>query len=102
MLLTTWRIAQLGLDIRIYDDGELLMAAAPGEADPNLSHAYGLARLPNLVDEARRVYDDHHVDGCLITDGPPWPKTSAAGFAIARGHCVAVLYRVNPGMVDTK
>ena len=28
--------------------------------------------------------------------------TSAAGYAIARGHCVAVLFPVNPGMVDTK
>jgi hypothetical protein len=70
-------LEELGLDIRIYDDGELLMAAAPGEADPNLSHAYGLARLPNLVDEARRFYDDHHVTGCLITDGPPWPNSVA-------------------------
>lgn len=76
--LLVWRLLEeLGLDIRIYDDGELLMAAAPGEADPNLSHAYGLARLPNLVDEARRFYDDHHVTGCLITDGPPWPKSVA-------------------------
>jgi hypothetical protein len=30
------------------------------------------------------------------------PATSAAGFAIARGHCVAVLFPVDPGMVDTK
>jgi hypothetical protein len=28
--------------------------------------------------------------------------TSAAGHAIARGHCIAVLFPVDPGMVDTK
>jgi hypothetical protein len=27
------------------------------------------------------------------------PAISAAGHAIARGHCVAVLFPVNPGMV---
>ena len=76
--LLVWRLLEeLGLDIRIYDDGELLMAAVPGEANPNLSHAYGLARLPNLVDEAQRFYDDHHTPGCLITDGPPWPDSVA-------------------------
>jgi GNAT superfamily N-acetyltransferase len=76
--LLVWRLQEeLGLDIRIHDDGELLMAAVPGEAHPNLSHAYGLARLPNLVDEAQRFYDDHHTTGCLITDGAPWPDSIA-------------------------
>jgi MOSC domain-containing protein YiiM/GNAT superfamily N-acetyltransferase len=76
--LLVWRLLEeLGLDMRIYDDGELLMAAVPGEANPNLSHAYGLARLPNLVDEAQRFYDDHRTVGCLITDGAPWPDSVA-------------------------
>jgi len=30
------------------------------------------------------------------------PANHAAGYAIARGHCVAVMFPVNPGMVDTK
>jgi MOSC domain-containing protein YiiM/GNAT superfamily N-acetyltransferase len=72
--LLVWRLLEeLGLDIRIFDDGELLMAAVPGEERPDLSHAYGLARLPNLVHEAQQFYDDHRSKGCLITDGAPWP-----------------------------
>src|SRR3954462_897434 len=76
--LLVWRLLEeLGLDIRVFDDGELLMAAVPGEATPNLSHAYGLARLPNLIPEAQRFYDDPRPNGCLIPDGAPWPHAVA-------------------------
>jgi MOSC domain-containing protein YiiM/GNAT superfamily N-acetyltransferase len=76
--LAEWRILEdLGVDIRILDDGELIIAAVPAETRPQVNHAYGLARLPNLVDEAKRFFDTHHAAGCLITDGAPWAGSEA-------------------------
>ncbi len=92
--LLEWRVLEeLGLDIRVFDDGEILMAAVPGEDKSPYSHAYGFARLPNLIDEARHFYDDHHTVGCVITDDAPWPNSKA--------QPVMDVFAADPGAVSS-
>jgi GNAT superfamily N-acetyltransferase len=76
--LRTWRAAaEAGLDVRIVEDGELAMCAAPGLPGPAFNRATGLARLPNLLSQATRFFDEHQSTGWLVTDQPPWPGSSA-------------------------
>jgi MOSC domain-containing protein YiiM/GNAT superfamily N-acetyltransferase len=76
--LAEWRmLVELGHDLRIVDDGELVMVAASGSALAPMSHAFGLARLPNLLADAQAFYDAQATAGCLITEGPPWPGAVA-------------------------
>ena len=90
--LLEWRVLEeLGLDIRVFDDGEILMAAVPGEAKSPHSHAYGFARLPNLISDARQFYDDHHTVGCVITEDAPWPDS--------RAQPVMGVFAADPGAV---
>ncbi|MDQ3938806.1 MAG: GNAT family N-acetyltransferase [Chloroflexota bacterium] len=72
--LAAWHIARrAGFDVRIVDDGELAMVAAPRSPGPAYNSARGLARLPNLVGEATRFFDDQRTIGWLTTEAAPWP-----------------------------
>ena len=72
--LAAWRTAAaLGHDVRIVDDGELVMAASPELPGPRFNQALGLARLPNLIGEATRFFDDHACSGWIVTEHEPWP-----------------------------
>ena len=76
--LAEWRILRdLGVGIDIVDDGELIMGAAQDASTTRDNHAFGLARLPNLVSRAQAFYDSCGVEGCLITDEPPWPGATS-------------------------
>ncbi|MDP8904973.1 MAG: GNAT family N-acetyltransferase [Chloroflexota bacterium] len=89
--LAGWRIARdLGRDIRIVDDGELLMAAAPAMPGPRWNQALGLARLPELVGDAQRFFDDNATVGWIVTEAAArergQPGTFVGVFAAAPGE----------------
>jgi MOSC domain-containing protein YiiM/GNAT superfamily N-acetyltransferase len=76
--LAGWREAEAGgMDIRVVADGELLMAAAPGQPAARYNQAHGLARLPNLIPEAMRFFDEHGVVGWIVAEPFPWPEAVA-------------------------
>jgi len=76
--LAGWREAEAeGMDIRIVADGELIMAAAPSEPGARFNQALGLARLPNLMPEAMRFFDEHGVVGWIVAEPDPWPGAPA-------------------------
>jgi MOSC domain-containing protein YiiM/GNAT superfamily N-acetyltransferase len=76
--LRTWRAAaEAGLDVRVVEDGELALCAAPDLPGAASNRATGLAGLPNLVGEATRFFDEHASTGWLVTAGPPWPGSAA-------------------------
>jgi MOSC domain-containing protein YiiM/GNAT superfamily N-acetyltransferase len=76
--LRTWRAAaEAGLDVRVVEDGELALCAAPDLPGAAFNRATGLAGLPNLVAEATRFFDEHASTGWLVTAGPPWPGSVA-------------------------
>lgn len=71
--LATWRAAiEAGNAVQVIDDGELVMAAARELPGPAFNCAHGLARLPNLLSEARRLYDAQRSIGWLMTEAAPW------------------------------
>jgi MOSC domain-containing protein YiiM/GNAT superfamily N-acetyltransferase len=72
--LATWRAAiGAGNPVQVIDDGELVMAAARELPGPAFNCTHGLARLPNLLAEAQRLYDAHRSTGWLVTEAAPWP-----------------------------
>lgn len=76
--LAGWREAEAdGMDIRIVADGELVMAAAPASPGARHNQALGLARLPNLIGEAQRFFDEGGADGWIVAEIEPWPAAVA-------------------------
>ena len=76
--LLEWRAAaEGGVDVRIVDDGELAMAAAPGVPDENFNVALGLRQLPHLLPDAIRFFELNGVVGWLYAAEPPWPGAVA-------------------------
>jgi MOSC domain-containing protein YiiM len=76
--LAGWREAAAeGRDIRIVADGELVMAAAPASPGARYNQALGLARLPNLIGDAQRFFDEGGADGWIVADSEPWPGAAA-------------------------
>ena len=75
--LSAWRAAAAaGYDVRVLEDGDIAMAAAPDIGGPGFNHAVGFAQLPNLVSMATDFYDQHGCRGWLLTDSPPWPEAT--------------------------
>jgi MOSC domain-containing protein YiiM/GNAT superfamily N-acetyltransferase len=67
--VANWRAAEAaGLDLRIDDDGELAICAAPAFAGPATNQAIGLQLLPNLLPMALRFFEEHGVEGWLQLD----------------------------------
>jgi MOSC domain-containing protein YiiM/GNAT superfamily N-acetyltransferase len=84
--LATWRAAiEAGNAVQVIDDGELVMAAARELPGPAFNCTHGLARLPNLLAEAQRLYDAQRSTGWLVAAGPLWrdarPDTELAVYA---------------------
>jgi len=74
-----WAAAQAsGLDIRVVDDGEILLGAAPGLASTMFNRALGLAEAPDRVGEALAFFARHGVPGEIVLD----PGDAPAGVAI--------------------
>jgi len=70
--LAGWRVARrIGQDVRLVEDGELVMAAAPRLPGPRWNQALGLARLPNLISEATDFFDGQQVEGWIVTEASP-------------------------------
>lgn len=62
--LANWRASAAGgMDLRIVDDGELAMVAAPTFPGPWRNRVYGLTIIPNLVDRAVAFFGEHGVTG---------------------------------------
>jgi MOSC domain-containing protein YiiM/GNAT superfamily N-acetyltransferase len=81
--LAIWRAARSGgHDVRIVDDGELVMAAAPELPGPAFNHALGIATLPHLVGRARMHYTRAGTTGWVWADAPPWHGAVADASAI--------------------
>jgi MOSC domain-containing protein YiiM/ribosomal protein S18 acetylase RimI-like enzyme len=76
--LAGWREAEAqGMDIRIIADGELVMAAAPANPGARYNQALGLARLPNLIGDAQRFFDENRTVGWVVAENEPWPGAVA-------------------------
>lgn len=72
--LRLWNAAiSSGQDIRILDDGELSVAAAPGLSGPAFNTANGLRTLPHLLSRVTDHYRRHGVTGWLPMHDRPWP-----------------------------
>ena len=83
--VAAWQAAaEAGYDVRIVEDGDIAMAAAPQISGPGFNHAVGFAQLPNLVKMATDFYDSNRCAGWLISDSPPWADAQ-------RGLVIAVL-----------
>jgi MOSC domain-containing protein YiiM/N-acetylglutamate synthase-like GNAT family acetyltransferase len=83
--VAAWQAAaEAGYDVRIVEDGDIAMAAAPDIPGPGFNHAVGFAQLPNLISMATDFYDANRCPGWVITDTPPWPDAE-------RGLVIAVL-----------
>lgn len=86
--VANWRAAEAaGLDVRIDDDGELAMCAAPAFAGAATNQAIGLQLLPNLLPAALRFFEEHGVEGWLQLDPADVPASVPAGDR----HDVAIL-----------
>jgi len=73
-----WAAAQAtGLDIRVVDDGEILLGAAPDLPSPMFNRALGFAEAPDRVGEAVAFFARHHVPGEVVLD----PADVPAGVA---------------------
>lgn len=76
--LVGWRAASAaGHDVRVKEDGELAMAAAPGLQRPAFNKALGLAGLPNMLRVATDFYERHGSAGWLVTEDAPWPGAAS-------------------------
>jgi MOSC domain-containing protein YiiM/GNAT superfamily N-acetyltransferase len=70
--LAAWRAAEAaGHDVRIVDDGEIAMAAAPELPGPAFNQGLGFARLPNLLRMATDFYDRQATSAWITSDEPP-------------------------------
>lgn len=79
--LLEWRAAaEGGVDVRIVDDGELALAAAPGVPDENFNVALGLRQLPHLLPDVLRFFAINGVAGWLYAHEQPWPGAVAERF----------------------
>lgn len=64
-----WAGAQAtGLDIRVVDDGEILLGAAPGFPSTMFNRALGFAEAPDRVGEAVVFFADQGVQGEIVLD----------------------------------
>lgn len=64
-----WAAAQAtGLDIRVVDDGEILLGAAPGFPSTTFNRALGFAEAPDRVGEAIAFFARHDVQGEIVLD----------------------------------
>jgi MOSC domain-containing protein YiiM/N-acetylglutamate synthase-like GNAT family acetyltransferase len=71
--LAAWQAAaDAGFDVRVVEDGEVAMAAAPEIPGPGFNHAVGFATMPQLIGMATDFYDRHQTAGWIISDSPPW------------------------------
>jgi MOSC domain-containing protein YiiM/GNAT superfamily N-acetyltransferase len=68
-----------GHDIRIVDDGELVMAAAPALPGPAFNKALGYRSLPNLLDRMLDHFRRHGTVGWISAEEPPWPGAEPDG-----------------------
>jgi MOSC domain-containing protein YiiM/predicted GNAT family acetyltransferase len=68
-----------GHDIRIVDDGELVMAAAPALPGPAFNKAHGHRTLPNLLDRMLDHFRRHRTVGWIGAEEPPWPGAEPDG-----------------------
>jgi MOSC domain-containing protein YiiM/predicted GNAT family acetyltransferase len=68
-----------GHDIRIVDDGELVMAAAPALPGPPFNEAHGYRSLPNLLDRMLDHFRRHRTVGWIRAEEPPWPGAEPDG-----------------------
>jgi GNAT superfamily N-acetyltransferase len=74
-----WAAAQAtGLDIRVVDDGAILLGAAPGFPSPMFNRALGFAEVPDRVGEAVEFFAGHGVPGEIVLD----PADVPSGVAI--------------------
>lgn len=72
--IAAWRAAQdAGYDVRIIEDGDLAMSAAPGIDGPGFNHADGLASMPHLLGMVTDFYDEQRCQGWLVAESAPWP-----------------------------
>ncbi len=79
--LHEWRaVAEGGVDLRLVDDGELAMVAAPSVLDANFNTALGLRALPHLLPDVLAFFERHTSAAWLDLAEPPWP--GAAGESI--------------------
>jgi MOSC domain-containing protein YiiM/GNAT superfamily N-acetyltransferase len=75
-----WTAARAaGHDIRIVDDGELVMAAAPALPGPAFNKAHGYRTLPNLLDRMLDHFRRHGTVGWISAEEPPWPGAEPDG-----------------------
>lgn len=76
--LAAWRALQAaGFDIRIVDNGEIAMTAAPAIPGPAFNQATGFARLPNLLATATDFFEHHATTGWVVAEDPPWADAPA-------------------------
>jgi MOSC domain-containing protein YiiM/GNAT superfamily N-acetyltransferase len=68
-----------GHDIRIVDDGELLMAAAPALPGPPFNKAHGHRTLPNLLQRMLDHFRRHGTVGWISAEEPPWQGAEPDG-----------------------
>jgi GNAT superfamily N-acetyltransferase len=73
-----WAGAQAtGLDIRVVDDGEILMGAAPGVQSTMFNRALGFAEASDRVAEAMAFFADQGVQGEIVLDPADVPSGMA-------------------------
>jgi GNAT superfamily N-acetyltransferase len=73
-----WAAAQAtGLDIRVVDDGEILLGAAPGFPTAMFNRALGFAEAPHRVAEAVAFFARQRVEGEVVLDPADVPSGAA-------------------------
>src|SRR6478752_5122473 len=73
-----WAAAQAtGLDIRVVDDGEILLGAAPDFPSTMFNRALGFAEAPERVGEAVAFFARHGVEGEIVLDPADVPTVVA-------------------------
>jgi MOSC domain-containing protein YiiM len=75
--LAVWNAAAAArIDVRVVDDGDLAMAAAPSAPGSVFNLALGFAHLPHLVSRAVDFFATHRTTGWIWLDEPPWPDAT--------------------------
>jgi GNAT superfamily N-acetyltransferase len=70
-----WAAAQAtGLDIRVVDDGEILLGAAPDFPSTMFNRALGFAEAPDRIGEAVAFFARHGVQGEIVLDPADVPS----------------------------